>query len=1129
MVVEPTRAAATTATGTPAATTVAVTIPPTNFQRIPATIDFLDTTDPAVAAKLQPFRIASASRVFLGLTEVKTSLNALVTALSQPSVPGTIMGALHNPDGSPAARVQITFDPAQVKGPPPPTTVLTADDGSFILAMPPAVSMPAAGLTFTVHGASANTSFARTPAQIAANGLVGVVTLTTPVTPLPVSILAALKALLPPTLPNPAAPPAANPPVMPTVTLGETAGCQMAFSANPTIDSFPFGVFIRLVEPRLSIVNEVMRVPIGDGRAFFPVPIFGTGNATQTATDYVDRIPLDQPLSVDGFRDQIMGVGIDGIFGAAETVPMAASLGLGYVMEMSQRWTFNGVGLGDLVYSLPLAPGEQQQVAVFERIDTSEVYESEFFTEEQIATQQALADTSTQATFNSAFAEAQQAGSSFSTSSSSWGAGGTILIFSAGGGGTSSQGQENAWLQGQTNTTQNAAQTTHSSSMSQAAARRSAARTGMRLATASESESVTTKVITNHNHTRALTMQYWEVLRNYDVTTVIDGLTLACLVPMQIVRFLPPGQPLTITDPTTLIGSGGTTATNRQPLLTRYAPLIKHLDILRQAVPEPYRYGLTLLAQFAADPTAVVEPEGGVAEDVIAFSVSGSFIHDETISVTAVTKRNTRVGPAILANTAPALPLDTYASQDDLVAALLAQRQNANVGLTGNLALPTSVNRADIVGFEISRGFKTISYTLISAEMAALNSINGSFGGSLLPPAITALLSNDPAANIRNTVTLTPSDLESELGGPVLTNFSASILEFDASGKQLPTPPNETYANDTLANVELPPQPYPLPALQIAPVLRFHEILEIERALHHILRFTTRYSQAIWASLTPEERAILLDAYTIGVPSGGVTDASQMVPLMNCVQNRLLGFFGNSMIMPFTIPPAVADALQLDPLAIQTALLAYQQANFQAPTATVSLPTRGVLGEAVLGHCPSAEKIDLTRFWNWQDASADTAPAITPTTLPTAAPSLTTGLTAPNSLGNLPSLINNVQAAPQPNTSLLQALGTASLAQKGFDTSLAGIQQLANLVQNAQTTGNAARADTLKTSQQLTSQAITTLGSIVTGQGSGGGKGGGSGGTSSGSGSGSGGTSSGSGGTTDIMSTLLPLILAAIA
>ena len=51
---------------------------------------------------------------------------------------------------------------------------------------------------------------------------------------------------------------------------------------------------------------------------------------------------------------------------------------------MSQRWTFQGLALGNLVYSLALAPGEQQQVAIFERVDTASVRESEFFTEETL-------------------------------------------------------------------------------------------------------------------------------------------------------------------------------------------------------------------------------------------------------------------------------------------------------------------------------------------------------------------------------------------------------------------------------------------------------------------------------------------------------------------------------------------------------------------------------------------------------------------------------------------------------------------------------------------------------------------------------------------------------------------------
>ena len=862
------RRAAATASDT-AAGTIAVT-QTINRQRIPATIDFLGQQGSTLTTQLQPFRTAALSKVYLGLGQIQTSLKAITTALAGPAVPTNIIGVLHHPDGTPAAQVQISFDPTSLGGKSPAITLLTGDDGGFMLPMPAGVPMPTGGISLTVHGANSNTTVTISPGQIAANGLVGVVPLSVTLTPLPLSILAALKALLPTQLPDPGAPPPANAPQLPKVRLGEAGVCQQEFSASNTIDSFPFGVFVRLVEPQLSIVNQVQRIPIGvDGKNFFPLPIYLNGVAlsggTTTVTSYADRLPVEQPLSVDGFRDQIMGIDSTGTFGADETVPMAATLGLGYVMEMQQQWTFAGVALGDLVYSLPLAPGEQQQVAVFERTDTAAVTESEFFSESQAAEQTALADTSTAATFNSAFNEAMNGGSSFQTQSSNWSAGGSFIIFSAGGGGSSSSGNSQEWLQGQRDTVENAAQQTHSAAMNQAAARRTAARTGMRLASSSELELVTTRTITNHNHAHALTMQYWEVVRNYNVTTVIDGLTLACLVPMQIVRFMPPGQPLTLSNTTAL--------SSRAEVLARYAGLIKHLDVLQQAVPRGFQYGLSLLAQFAGDPTATVEAAGGVAEDVIRFSLIGSFLPCETISVRAVTRRNTRIGPVVLANTAPKIPLDSFASQDDLLRYLLTQRQTSFLSFGGNLALPPSMNCADIIGFEIMRGFNQVSYTLISPAMAELNTLESAFGSSSntwLTTAIEATFAANPAANVRTTITLRPSDLETALGGPMVYDFYAAIVELDANGNTLPGPANETYANDSLNGVELSPQPYPVPALQIAPVLRFHEILEIEKAMHHIVRNTTLYSKAVWSSLTPDERAILLDAYTIGVPSNGV-------------------------------------------------------------------------------------------------------------------------------------------------------------------------------------------------------------------------------------------------------------------
>lgn len=1098
-----------------------------NRQRIPETVDFLSDAGAKLGAQMQPFRVAAVSKVFMGFDQIKTSLAGITKALAGPALPAQMLGVLHEPDGQPARQVQITFDPAPLGGKPPPTMVLTNDAGGFTLPMPSGALIPKAGVSFVVHGANGNATVTIPAAQIAANGLAGIVTLPSHIDPLPVSILAALKDILPPLAdaPDPTAPPTSQ---LPSVKIGEAGPCQQEYSASNSIDAFPFGVFVRLVEPQLSIVNEIQWVRLVEGNdRFLPLPVYTTGKpfaGAGTVTSYADRVPVEQPLSVDGFRDQIMGLEANGTFGSDETVPMAATLGLGYVLEMQQKWTFAGVGLGDLVYSLPLAPGEQQQVAVFERTDTSFVTESEFFSESEAQQQSATADTSTFATFNSAFQEASRGGSSFQTESSN--AGVSFPLF-GGGGSSQSSGSAESWLQGQRDMAQAAAQTTHSAAASQASARRTASRTGMRLATSSESESVTTKTVTNHNHAHALTMQYWQVLRNYDVTTVIDGLTLCCLVPMQIVRFMPPGQPLMLSNATTL---------TRASVLARYASLIKHLDILKKAVPREFQYGLTLLAQFAADPTATVEPAGGVAEDVVSFKMQGSFLPGETISVRAVTRRNTRVGPVQLSPPAPlSIPQDKFADRDELVAWLLGQRQNvAGVTLAGNLALPQSMNRADIVGFEIIRSFSNISYTLISQEMASLNALESEFGstlGSWIESAIDA--TSGPAYRARHTITLSPRDLETAVGGPRLHHFTAFIVEFDGSGNVVSTPANETYANDSLGNVELPPQPYPVPALQIGPVLRFHDVLEVEKAMHHIVRNTTEYSVAMWSSLSKVERAILLDGYTIGVPAGGIADPSQMVPLLNCVDNRLLGFFGNSMILPFRIPQVASNGdgrdavLGLDQGEIERALLAYQQAGFQPPAATISLPTHGVLGEAVLGCCPSAEKIDLTRFWNWQDAPSDSAPTIAPVSLPTGSPSLTAGLTAPNSLTQVPGLINNVLAAPAPNTGLLQSLGQNFASQKDFDTALTGATQLASLLTNTQNVASQARADAVKANMAFQQQAMNTLGGLVTGKAGGSDAAGGKG-KGKDKKDGGGGNSSGGSDASSILSTVAPLILTAL-
>ena len=242
------------------------------------------------------------------------------------------------------------------------------------------------------------------------------------------------------------------------------------------------------------------------------------------------------PISIDDFREGLL------------TDPaIVGSLGLGYVLRCSQNWQFQGLALGDLVYSLPLAPGEQQQVVVEEQTTTLIVRETEavFGGDEPSLADR---DSSTQATFQSALLQTAQGGSSFDTASQSGSltAGGGLLGILGGPSGsigeTTSSGTTNNWMDGLQSYASTATQSAQTYAEQQSFAQRRAKRTAMRMASTSESTSVTTKTITNHNKLHALTMQYFEVLRLFDVSTAYDAVTLVCLVPLDIVWFLPPGQ-----------------------------------------------------------------------------------------------------------------------------------------------------------------------------------------------------------------------------------------------------------------------------------------------------------------------------------------------------------------------------------------------------------------------------------------------------------------------------------------------------------------------------------------------------------------------------------------------------------
>ena len=213
--------------------------------------------------------------------------------------------------------------------------------------------------------------------------------------------------------------------------------------------------------------------------------------------------------------------------------------------------------------------------------------------------------------------------------------------------------------------------------------------------------------------------------------------------------------------------------------------------------------------------------------------------------------------------------------------------------------------------------------------------------------------------------------------------------------------------------------------------------------------------------------------------------ADQQVPLLNCVANRVLGFFGNAAIMPFSIPPQVAATMKVSSRDVQDALLRFHRQAFQPVQSSITLPTRGTLGEAVLGGCNSSEKIDLTRFWNWQDSPGDSADAI------------------PSSVFQAPQLLNNVSsgaasasaaAAGAANPGSIISINNGAPANPNLDAlnriidkspdlakelNMTGIDQLQKQISADTTSASEGRKEVIDSVTNIQTQAMKSAESIV--------------------------------------------------
>jgi hypothetical protein len=134
--------------------------------------------------------------------------------------------------------------------------------------------------------------------------------------------------------------------------------------------------------------------------------------------------------------------------------------------------------------------------------------------------------------------------------------------------------------------------------------------------------------------------------------------------------------------------------------------------------------------------------------------------------------------------------------------------------------------------------------------------------------------------------------------------------------------------------------------------------------VNHLQAHKLTYNRLIWRALDPATIALLLSPYSY-----------DGIPVMDQIDSAPIDVVGNFLVFRMHVTPSAKYVDERrPPKNANERWHKWLEDHDASPskskpsTQVVPLPSGGVFAEAVLGRANSAEKLDLTRFWNWQDS-----------------------------------------------------------------------------------------------------------------------------------------------------------------
>lgn len=223
---------------------------------------------------------------------------------------------------------------------------------------------------------------------------------------------------------------------------------------------------------------------------------------------------------------------------------------------------------------------------------------------------------------------------------------------------------------------------------------------------------------------------------------------------------------------------------------------------------------------------------------------------------------------------------------------------------------------------------------------------------------------------------------------------------------------------------------------RLAAIQERHRISQ-SRLIEYLNRDKLALNQMMWMRLDAHRVHALLAKHTF-----------QGKPLIGLIDPHPVGVFGNY----------VALKWHFDDEADRNAFSSQYVRDDEASVATrVVLPSDGVFAEAVLGQSNAAEKIDLTRYWDWGD---NPIPILPPDIADVATGSRATDVvTKDGALEPALAGLANLQALPGSDLSAI----VGALQQGSIFRNMGGIEQTAELAKQASGAASKGASDAAKT------------------------------------------------------------------